>query len=161
MVSHEDTFAYSLPGCQEDNRQPWYSSPGLSTIETIADVFDVVADPTRRDIVRLLHDHPGSGEMSVGELVEALGITQPTVSKHLKVLREAGLVGVREDGQHRYYRFEAGALADLSMWMSEVGQRPSQPRVSPYVDLTFAGRALGGILRDASDRVSAVWGKLQ
>ena len=127
----------------------------------MADVFDVVADPTRRDIVLLLHDHPCSGEMSVGELVEALGITQPTVSKHLKVLREAGLVGVREDGQHRYYRFEAGALADLSMWMSEVGQRPSQPRVSPYVDLTFAGRALGGILRDASDRVSAVWGKLQ
>ena len=125
----------------------------------MADVFDVVADPTRRDIVRLLHDQPGSGEMSVGELVEALGITQPTVSKHLKVLREGGLVGVREEGQHRFYHFAPAALADLGSWMNDLGQ-VGAPLVRPYIDLTFAGRALGGILRDARNRVAILWGKL-
>jgi ArsR family transcriptional regulator len=56
--------------------------------------------------------------MSVGELVDALGITQPTVSKHLKVLREAGVVRVREDGQHRFYRLDKTPLVSLGGWLA-------------------------------------------
>ena len=126
----------------------------------MADVFDVVADPTRRDIVRLLHQAPYPGEMSVGELVEALGITQPTVSKHLKVLREGALVGVREDGQHRYYHFDAKALGDLGSWMSAVGHESSEPAAPPLFDLTMAGRATGGIILDVEAWISSVISRL-
>ncbi len=57
------------------------------------------------------------GETSVGELVEALGLSQPTVSKHLKVLRDHGLVTVREDGQHRHYRLDIAPLEQLEDWL--------------------------------------------
>lgn len=88
----------------------------------MADIFDVVADPTRRDLLRRLLDHyedPSAehGDASVGSLVEALGLTQPTVSKHLKVLREAKLVTVREEGQHRYYRLNPEPLDELASWL--------------------------------------------
>lgn len=70
----------------------------------MADIFSVVADPTRRDILlALLDKYKSEQEMSVSEIVSLLETSQPTVSKHLKVLREAELVSVREDGQHRYY----------------------------------------------------------
>jgi DNA-binding transcriptional ArsR family regulator len=88
----------------------------------MADIFDVVADPTRRDLLHLLLDvyvspRSGSGELSVGEIVERLSLTQPTVSKHLKVLRDHGLVNVREEGQHRYYSLDASPLEDLEDWV--------------------------------------------
>ncbi|WP_353828520.1 ArsR/SmtB family transcription factor [Agromyces sp. SYSU T0242] len=88
----------------------------------MADIFDVVADPTRRDILGVLLDRETSqpdsgGEISVGEIVTALGVSQPTVSKHLKVLREAGLVAVREEGQHRYYRLDREPLERLEDWL--------------------------------------------
>jgi ArsR family transcriptional regulator len=88
----------------------------------MADIFDVVADPTRRDILGVLLDRESSvpesgGEISVGEIVTALGVSQPTVSKHLKVLRESGLVGVREEGQHRYYRLDRAPLERLEDWL--------------------------------------------
>lgn len=85
----------------------------------MADIFDVVSDPTRRDIMQALLERSGSsaGEISVGDLVERLGLSQPTVSKHLRVLRENGLVSVREDGQHRYYRLEPGPLEALEDWL--------------------------------------------
>ena len=88
----------------------------------MADIFDVVADTTRRDILAVLLDRetsaPGSGgEISVSEIVSTLGLSQPTVSKHLKVLREAGLVGVREEGQHRYYHLDRGPLELLEDWL--------------------------------------------
>ena len=81
----------------------------------MADIFDVVADTTRRDILAVLLERETSvpasgGEISVSEIVSTLGLSQPTVSKHLKVLREAGLVGVREEGQHRYYHLDRGPL---------------------------------------------------
>ena len=123
----------------------------------MADVFDVVADPTRRDIVRLLHETGPRGEMSVGELVEALGITQPTVSKHLKVLREGGVVGVREEGQHRYYRFEPAALSALEQWLSTLGHRADVSTGEPFADLTFAGRAVGGTMRDIQKWAELTW----
>lgn len=88
----------------------------------MADIFDVVADTTRRDILAVLLDRETSspdskGEISVSEIVATLGLSQPTVSKHLKVLREAGLVGVREEGQHRYYRLDRGPLEVLEDWL--------------------------------------------
>ncbi len=88
----------------------------------MADIFDVIADPSRREIMRVLlesqseHDR-GPGEVSVSGLVEALGLSQPTVSKHLKVLRDSGLVEVREDGQHRLYRLRATPLETLEDWL--------------------------------------------
>jgi DNA-binding transcriptional ArsR family regulator len=88
----------------------------------MADIFDVVADSTRRDILGVLLERESSaphsgGEISVSEIVTALGTSQPTVSKHLKVLREAGLVAVREEGQHRYYKLERGPLEHLEDWL--------------------------------------------
>lgn len=58
-----------------------------------------------------------TGEISVGDLVEKLELSQPTVSKHLKVLRDHGLVTVREDGQHRYYRLDATPLEQIEDWL--------------------------------------------
>lgn len=75
------------------------------------DIFGVIADQTRRDILQtLLERHGTDAEMSVSEIVAQLEISQPTVSKHLKVLREAELVTVREDGQHRLYALNAEPL---------------------------------------------------
>ncbi len=88
----------------------------------MADIFDVIADSTRRDILavlleRYVGEDSEAGEISVGDIVELLGLTQPTVSKHLKVLRDHGLVTVREDGQHRYYSLDASPLEDVEDWL--------------------------------------------
>lgn len=88
----------------------------------MADIFDVVADSTRRDILAVLLEREGAvpqsgGEISVSEIVTALGASQPTVSKHLKVLRESGLVAVREEGQHRYYKLDRTPLETLEDWL--------------------------------------------
>lgn len=70
----------------------------------MADIFSVIADATRRDILLILLDkYKADEEISVSDIVTQLDTSQPTVSKHLKVLREAELVSVREDGQHRFY----------------------------------------------------------
>lgn len=75
------------------------------------DIFGVIADATRRDILQvLLEKHVQEAEISVSEIVAQLEISQPTVSKHLKVLREAELVTVREDGQHRFYSLDPEPL---------------------------------------------------
>lgn len=76
--------------------------------------FDVLAEPTRRRILDLLRED----ERPVGELVGALALSQPGVSKHLKVLRDAGLVEVRHDAQRRYYRVRAEALAEIDEWLT-------------------------------------------
>ena len=81
----------------------------------MADIFDVLADGTRREILRQLLE--SRGEHAGGAHVTALGIAQPTVSKHLKVLREHGLVGVREEGQHRYYHLDASPLEEIEVWL--------------------------------------------
>ena len=88
----------------------------------MADIFDVVADPTRRDLLQVLLERymsPDSdrGEIGVGEIVEKLGLSQPTVSKHLKVLRDLRLVTVREVGQHRYYCIDTTPLEALEDWL--------------------------------------------
>ena|SRR6185312_5978328 len=81
---------------------------------TSDDVFTVLADPTRRRILDALR----AGENSVGDLVQALEVSQPTVSKHLKVLREAGVVRMRADGQRRIYAVEPQALHRAASWLS-------------------------------------------
>ena len=81
----------------------------------MADIFDVLADGTRRELLSRLERH--AGEVSVSTLVAELGISQPTVSKHLKVLREAGLVTVREEGQHRFYRLDRAPFGELEDWL--------------------------------------------
>jgi DNA-binding transcriptional ArsR family regulator len=76
--------------------------------------FHAVSEPVRRQILELLRER----ERPVGELVEGLGLSQPGVSKHLRVLREAGLVHVRPDGQRRWYGIRAEPLAELDAWLA-------------------------------------------
>lgn len=78
------------------------------------DVFDVIADPTRRRILDLLRE----GERPVGDLVTTLGAAQPNVSKHLRVLGEAGLVRARVAGPRRLYALEAARLHQLEAWLA-------------------------------------------
>ena len=78
------------------------------------DVFAILADPTRRRMLDTLR----GGECAVGELVGAVGISQPGVSKQLRVLHEAGLVQVRAEGKRRLYRLEAAPLRDLDEWLA-------------------------------------------
>ena len=80
----------------------------------MATTFEVLAEPRRREILDLLR----AGELPVGELVERLSVTQPGVSKHLRVLREAGLVEVRRDAQRRWYRLRAEPLAEVDAWLA-------------------------------------------
>jgi DNA-binding transcriptional ArsR family regulator len=77
------------------------------------DVFAAIAERHRRQIIALLDQ----AERSAGEIVAAVGLSQPGVSKHLKCLREAGLVRVRSDGQRRLYRIEPRRLAELDAWL--------------------------------------------
>ena len=77
-------------------------------------MFEVLAEPRRRHILDLLRER----ERTVGDLVSALGISQPGVSKHLRVLRDAGLVGVRADGQRRLYRLRARPLREIDEWLA-------------------------------------------
>nr|WP_280671796.1 metalloregulator ArsR/SmtB family transcription factor [Kitasatospora sp. MAP12-44] len=77
-------------------------------------VFEVLAEPRRRRILDLVRD----GERSVGELAAELAASQPSVSKHLRVLREAGLVEVRVAEQRRLYRLRPGPLLELDSWLA-------------------------------------------
>ncbi|MGP5724629.1 ArsR/SmtB family transcription factor [Arthrobacter rhombi] len=81
---------------------------------TFDDFFSVLADPTRRRILEALREE----ENSVGDLVQLLEVSQPTVSKHLKVLREAGVLRMRADGQRRIYSVEPGALHRAASWLA-------------------------------------------
>ena len=76
--------------------------------------WSALADPHRRAVLELLLERP----RPVGELVERLGLTQPGTSKHLRVLREAGLVRVRQDAQRRVYALDPGGLAELDAWLA-------------------------------------------
>ena len=87
---------------------------GVARAATTADVFNAVAEPRRREILDVLMD----GERPVGDLVAQLGLGQPQVSKHLKVLREVGLVDAREDGRQRVYRLNGHGLKPIHDWVS-------------------------------------------
>src|SRR4051794_1428818 len=78
-----------------------------------ATTFEVLAEPTRRRILDLLRERP----RPVGELVDLVGLSQPGVSKHLRVLRDAQLVRVRQEAQRRWYELDPVPLAEVDAWL--------------------------------------------
>jgi len=106
----------------------------------VATTFEVLAEPTRRRILELLLER----SRPVGELVDVLGLSQPGVSKHLRVLRDNGFVAVRQDAQRRFYEVRPAPLAEVDQWLE------------PYRRL-WAGRldALERHLDDTDDRKQA------
>lgn len=85
----------------------------MARAATTTDAFNAVAEPRRRQILDAL----AGGERRVNDLVELLDISQPQVSKHLKVLREVGLVRVREEGRERIYRLQGRSLKPIHDWV--------------------------------------------
>ena len=85
----------------------------MARAATTTDAFNAVAEPRRRDILDAL----AGGERAVNELVAELGLAQPQVSKHLRVLRDVGLVEVREEGRHRLYRLNGRSLRPIHDWV--------------------------------------------
>jgi DNA-binding transcriptional ArsR family regulator len=94
----------------------------MARAATTSDAFNAVAEPQRRRILDLL----ANGELAVNELVARLGLPQPQVSKHLRVLREVGLVDVRGDGRQRVYRLNAVPLKPIYDWVRPYEQAWSQ-----------------------------------
>lgn len=84
----------------------------MARAATTSDAFNAVAEPRRREILNFL----ASAERPVGEIVAGLGMEQPSVSKHLRVLRDVGLVRVRRNGRHMMYRTNAEAIRPLHEW---------------------------------------------
>jgi DNA-binding transcriptional ArsR family regulator len=90
----------------------------MARAATTTDAFNAIAEPRRRQIL----DAIGGGQRSVTELVAILDVPQPLVSKHLRVLREVGIVAFREDGRQRLYRLNGGALKPVYDWVKEFEQ---------------------------------------
>jgi len=86
----------------------------MARAATTTDAFNAVAEPRRRQILDVL----AGGELAVNDVVHRLGLSQPQVSKHLRVLREAGAVDVREDGRRRFYRLNGEALKPIHDWIA-------------------------------------------
>lgn len=97
-----------------------------------ADVFAILADPTRRRLVELLH----AGERSVTEIASEVDIHQPGVSRHLRILHEAGFVAVRAEGQRRLYTLQAEPFLQLETWMRRYASDESARlrRLSDLID---------------------------
>jgi DNA-binding transcriptional ArsR family regulator len=87
----------------------------MGRIPAASDPFRAIADPGRRRMLDAMLE----GEQSVGALTDLLGISQPSVSQHLQVLKEAGLVRERQEGRHRFYRAEAAALRKVAVWIAQ------------------------------------------
>ena len=87
--------------------------PRMARAATTADAFNAVAEPRRRQILDVL----AGGERSVSDLVDELGLGQPQVSKHLRVLRAVGLVDVRDEGRQRIYRLNGDPLKPIHDWV--------------------------------------------
>ena len=85
----------------------------MARAATTTDAFNAIAEPRRREIIDAL----AGGERPVNDLVRELGLAQPQVSKHLRVLREVGAVAVREDGRQRLYRLNGPALKPIHDWV--------------------------------------------
>jgi ArsR family transcriptional regulator len=136
----------------------------------MADIFDLLADETRRELLVTLHatrvqGTPG-GELSVSELVEKLGLSQPTVSKHLQKLREHGLVTVRTDGQHHFYKLDTAPLRALENWLddflddSEVDTTDALAAFSAWSGADL-GETLGRRLADGTHQARAAAADVQ
>jgi len=94
----------------------------MARSSTTADVFNAVAEARRREILDTL----STGEKAVGTIVDELALSQPQVSKHLRVLSEVGLVSCRAEGRHRLYRLEPAHLRPLHDWLSRYEQAWSE-----------------------------------
>ena len=94
----------------------------MARAATTSDAFNAIAEPRRREILVLLAQR----ELSVGELVEQLGLAQPAVSKHLQVLREVGAVLSRDEGRRRLYRLDGRALKPIHDWVRQFEQSWSE-----------------------------------
>src|SRR5579859_7984423 len=94
----------------------------MARASTTTDAFNAVAEPRRRQILDLL----ASGERPVNDLVDVLGVAQPLVSKHLRVLRQVGLVNVRDAGRQRMYRLNGNPLRPIHDWVKSYEQTWSQ-----------------------------------
>ena len=94
----------------------------MARAPTTADPFNAVAEPRRRQILDVLT----GGELAVNDVVHRLGLSQPQVSKHLRVLREVGAVDVREDGRQRFYRLNGEALKPIHDWIARYEETWSQ-----------------------------------
>ena len=92
-------------------------------------VLAALADPVRREIVELL----ATGEMGAGEIAERFPVTRPAISRHLRVLREAGLVTSEVRAQRRVYRLERAPLAELDAWLDRFRPLPGRHRTAPPV----------------------------
>ena|SRR6187551_4079835 len=86
----------------------------MARAATTTDAFNAVAEPRRRQILDVLT----GGELAVNDVVDRLGLSQPQVSKHLRVLRQVGAVDVREDGRQRFYRLNGEALKPIHDWIA-------------------------------------------
>ena len=149
----------------------------------MADIFSVIADPTRRHLLSLLLERyvdtdssedqvATTGEISVSELVAQLELSQPTVSKHLKVLRDAGLVVVREEGQHRFYALDSAPLEEVEDWLipflsADFDEFSDDPERSIDADwdhladaaksaANTAGQKIGQTVADTTDRAKVM-----
>ncbi|WP_314667946.1 metalloregulator ArsR/SmtB family transcription factor [Rothia mucilaginosa] len=111
-----------------------------------SDVFSVIADPTRRRIVRILAEQTHT----VGAVVEKLGMSQPTISKHLKVLRDADVVSVTVEGQRRLYSLNPDVFATVTEWINETVQIARQSNEA-HVPVALPG----GVTASASDKATA------
>lgn len=127
------------------------------------DVFAVIADKTRRGILAALKD----GERPVGDLVAELGVSQPTVSKHLKILREAGMVSMEAQGQRRLYAVQPEPLAEVTAWIHEVvggaahgvtvpGHAPEDAAGADVAGADSAGTDTAGTGREATPGTDVV-----
>jgi DNA-binding transcriptional ArsR family regulator len=102
----------------------------MARAATTTDAFNAVAEPRRRQILDVLMD----GERAVNDVVQVLGLTQPQVSKHLKVLRDVGLVDVRDDGRRRLYRLNGRPLKPIHDWVANF-ERTWEERFEALDDL--------------------------
>jgi DNA-binding transcriptional ArsR family regulator len=137
--SHGGGTDVPVPGAA---RQPVYSDRMGNN-----DVFAVIADKTRRGILAALKD----GERPVGDLVAELGVSQPTVSKHLKILREAGMVSMEAQGQRRLYAVQPEPLAEVTAWVHEVvGGAAHQPAATTRAPGDAADSGAAGTAPEAT-----------
>lgn len=124
----------------------------------MADIYEAIADATRRQLLEELLGAQlagGAGELTVSELVAATNLGQPTVSKHLKTLREVGLVSVREEGQKRFYTVTPEPLEEIEDWIVTLLSLNFDPDADEQGDefvaaLSTAGERLGRWLTDSA-----------
>lgn len=135
----------------------------------MADIFEAIADPTRRQIMDALLDAQlvgGSGELTVGELVEKTKLGQPAVSKHLKVLSDVGLVAARAEGQKRFYTVTPEPLEQIEDWMINFLSLDFDPEQEEELAQTLgaAGEKLGNWITEKTkslgDELQSRVGKL-